>query len=495
MAQRGGGGTVPAIRVRAANARPLRPGGAHVLYWMTAFRRTGWNFALERAVEHARALGRPLVVLEALRCDDRWASDRLHAFVLQGMAENARALRGRGVTYLPYVEPEPGAGRGLLEALATRACVVVADDAPVSFLPRALAAAAARVSVRLEAVDSNGLLPFAATERVFQTAFAFRRFLQATLPAQLDRPPAADPLAGVRLPRLAALPEEVVRRWPPAPPALLAGDPAALAALPLDHAVAPVPGTRGGGEAGRDRLARFVADRLDRYPEARNHPDDEGGSGLSPYLHFGHVAAHEVFAAVAARDGWTQERLAANASGRRAGWWGMGGGAEAFLDQMVTWRELGCNFAARRDDGERYEALPSWALATLAAHAADPRPQLYSPEQLERAETHDALWNACQRQLVREGTVHGYLRMLWGKKVLEWSPSPAAALAALVELNNRWALDGRDPNSTSGVCWCLGRYDRPWGPERPVLGTVRYMSSANAARKLRLREYLVRHAP
>jgi deoxyribodipyrimidine photo-lyase len=485
--------SVPEIRVREANARPVRPEGAYVLYWMTAFRRTGWNFALERAVEHARAFAKPLVVLEALRCDYRWASDRLHAFVIQGMADNARALLGGGVTFLPYVEPGPGAGRGLLEALAEQACVVVADDAPVFFLPRAVAAAAARVRVRLEAVDSNGLLPLAATERMFPTAFAFRRFLQAALPAHLEQLPAPDPLAGVALPRLAALPGDVVRRWPLASAALLAGDPAAIAALPLDHAVAAAPQTRGGAAAGRNRLAHFVAERLARYPEARNHPDDDGGSGLSPYLHFGHVAAHEVFAAVAAREGWTPERLGAKAAGRRTGWWGMSEGAEAFLDQLVTWRELGFNFAARHDDAESYEALPPWALATLAKHAADPRPHLYSLEKLERAETHDPLWNACQTQLVREGTMHNYLRMLWGKKVLEWSPSPAVALAALVELNNRWALDGRDPNSTAGILWCLGRYDRPWGPERPVFGTVRYMSSANTARKLRVKRYLARY--
>ncbi len=479
--------------MRACNERPVRPDGAYVLYWMTAFRRTGWNFALQRAVENARSLGKPLVVLEGLRCGYRWASDRLHAFVIQGMTDNARALQGAAVTYVPYVEPNPGAGRGLLEALAARACVVVADDAPVFFLPRALAAAA-RIPIRLEAVDSNGLLPLAATERVFPTAFAFRRFLQAVLAAHLERLPDPDPLAGAALPRLAALPEEVARRWPPASPALLAGEPAALAALPVDHGVAPVPGVRGGSSASRNMLARFVAERLDLYPGTRNHPDDDGGSGLSPYLHFGHLSAHEAFAAVAAQEGWTHERLAAKASGRRAGWWGMGEGAEAFVDQLVTWRELGFNFAAHRDDAERFEALPAWALATLAKHAADPRPHLYSLEQLERAETHDPLWNACQTQLVREGTMHNYLRMLWGKKVLEWSPSPPAALAALLELNNRWALDGRDPNSTSGIFWCLGRYDRPWGPERPVFGTVRYMSSANAARKLRVKRYLARYA-
>jgi deoxyribodipyrimidine photo-lyase len=169
--------------------------------------------------------------------------------------------------------------------------------------------------------------------------------------------------------------------------------------------------------------------------------------------------------------------------------------AEAFLDQLVTWRELGFNLAAKREDAERYASLPPWALTTLERHAGDPRPHLYAPEQFERAQTHDPLWNAAQVQLVREGRIHGYLRMLWGKKVLEWSPSPERALAVMLELNNRYALDGRDPNSTSGILWCLGRYDRPWGPERPIFGTVRYMSSENTARKVRVAGYVASHAP
>ena len=487
--------SVPGIRVRRCNSGALRNDGAFVLYWMTAFRRSGWNFALQRAVEHARAFGRPLVVLEALRCSHRWASDRVRAFVIEGMAANRRRFEGREVTYLPYVEPEPGAEHGLLEALAAHACVVVADDAPIFFLPRTVAAASARLPVLLEAVDSNGLLPAAATEHVFPTAFAFRRFLQTALPEYLEDLPAADPLGGAHLRRLASLPEEVTRTWPGALPEVMARPGAILASLPLDHEAAAVPGTPGGTVEGQSRLARFVGEHLERYPDVRNHPDDDGTSGLSPYLHFGHVSAHEVFAAVAQHEGWAAERLGPRTSGKRSGWWGMGEGAEAFLDQVVTWRELGFNFAAKRDDAESYAALPPWALATLEKHAADPRPYLYTPEQLEQGRTHDPLWNAAQLQLVREGRIHNYLRMVWGKKILEWSPSPRAALDVMLELNNRWALDGRDPNSASGILWCLGRYDRPWGPERPIFGTVRFMSSANTARKVRVRRYLERYLP
>jgi len=473
----------------------VREDGSFVLYWMIAARRATWNFALERAVEHAVKLGKPLVVLEALRAGYRWASERLHAFVIEGMADNARAFAGRPVTYFPYVEPEPGTGKGLLEALAESACVVVTDDAPVFFLPRMVAATAARLPVLLEGVDSNGLLPLAATDAVFPTAFAFRRLLQGVLPAHLEEAPAADPLANSGLPRLKTHPEEISQHWPTAASALLEGDPEALAALRVDHRVGRVADTRGGSSAGLALLGRFLNERLAGYAETRNQPEQEGTSGLSPYLHFGHVSAHEVFAALAEREGWTAERLASKASGTRAGWWGMSAATEAFLDQVVTWREVGFNFASKRDDAERYESLPPWARATLENHASDPRPRAYSAEQLESAATHDPLWNAAQTQLLREGTIHNYLRMLWGKKILEWSPTPRQALEVMLELNNRYALDGRDPNSASGICWCLGRYDRPWGPERPIFGTVRYMSSENTARKLRVAEYMARYAP
>jgi len=485
---------VPEIRVRMSNREPVCPEADYVLYWMIASRRLGWSFALDRAAGWARELGRPLVVLEPLRCGYRWANDRIHRFVLDGMAEHARRLAGSNVLYHPYVEPSPGAGQGLLAALARRACVVVTDDYPAFFLPRMVAAAARQVSVRMEAVDSNGLLPLRAADRVFPAAYPFRRFLQKELPRHLEDFPAEDPLEDLP-PRLAALPEEVTRRWPAAPEALLRGERGGLAALPIDHEVAPVDGVRGGDEAAAAALDRFLDERLLSYGEGRNDPDEEVTSGLSPYLHFGHVSSHQLLAALAARERWTPERLGRATTGAKEGWWGMSPAAEKFLDEAVTWREVGYNMAWQREDFERYESLPEWAQATLAKHEKDPRPHLYEHADFEAARIEDEIWNAAQTQLLREGRIHNYLRMLWGKKVLHWSATPRQALASLIELNNRYALDGRDPNSYSGIFWCFGRYDRPWAPERPVFGVVRYMSSDSTRRKLRLRGYLGRYAP
>jgi deoxyribodipyrimidine photo-lyase len=199
-----------------------------------------------------------------------------------------------------------------------------------------------------------------------------------------------------------------------------------------------------------------------------------------------------VAAGVLRREGWTPALLAPTTDGRRAGWWGLSPSAEAFLDQLVTWRELGFNWAAHREDHLELTSLPGWAQATLAAHAGDRREPCYGLAELRAARTHDPLWNAAQRQLLAEGRIQNTLRMLWGKKILEWSRSPQAALEAMLELNDRYALDGRDPNSATGILWVLGRHDRPWAPERPIYGTVRYMSSANQARKHRVKGYLAR---
>ncbi|HTI52315.1 MAG TPA: deoxyribodipyrimidine photolyase, partial [Planctomycetaceae bacterium] len=227
---------------------------------MIAFRRTEWNFSLQRAVEWAVKLHKPLVIFEPLRIGYRWASDRIHRFVIDGMADNAAriaALKNRGIVYLPYIEPAVDAGKGLLAALVERACLVVTDDFPSFFLPRMVSAAAHRLPVKLEQVDSNGLLPLRATERVFSTAFSFRAFLQKELPSHLDAFPESDPLLGVKLPTIDGVPAGIARRWPPASAKLLSGDPAALATLPVDHYVAVV-GHCGGPDAARERLRRFL---------------------------------------------------------------------------------------------------------------------------------------------------------------------------------------------------------------------------------------------
>jgi deoxyribodipyrimidine photo-lyase len=440
------------LRITHANDRPLRVKGDHVLYWMIAARRSTFSFALDPALALAKQVARPLLVLEALRAGYRWASDRHHRFVIDGMADNAKAFARAGITYMSYVEPEPGAGKGLVEALAKRACAIVTDESPGFFLPHMVAALAARVDVRVDLVDGCGVYPLRAFPRQFVVARSFRKAWHEV--PQLSQMPASH-LRAPKLAKDADVPGAILRRWKSA----------SIEDIPIDHAVAPVP-YAGGSEAARETLEAFVDHRLARYAE-RSHPDADAASGLSPYLHFGHISAHEIVARV-------------------------GPHAEQFLDELITWRELGFNFCFHRRDIDKLSALPAWAQATLAKHAKDPRLERYTLAELAAAETGDPVWNAAQRQLLVEGRIHNYLRMLWGKKILEWSASPKEALANMIELNNKYAVDGRDPNSYNGILWTLGLFDRPWGPERKIFGTVRYMSSTATVKKLRMKQYMAR---
>ncbi len=482
---------VPEARVTPLATHPVKRDGRYVLYWMVANRRIHDNFALDYALDLGRQLGRPVLVFEALRHGYPWASDRLHAFVLDGMLANAADCAKFGLRYYGFVERADVPGTGLLQALAEHACAVVTDDFPCGFLPRMQQAAASRLQVFTAMVDSVGLLPMRSGTRVFATAASFRRHVQKSIAGALLIQPHSRPQAPTGR---AKIPAGVLARWPAVTNhQLTRGRAQLLQSLPIDHEVATV-ATTGGPQAGLERLARFTEHDLATYAEDRNHPDKAATSGLSPYLHFGHISAHRIVRTILEREGFDPSRLA-SPKGQREGFWGLGPGAEAILDQLLVWRELAFNAAHHRAMVERIEQLPAWASKSLAAHAGDPRPYVYTHEQFEAADTHDPLWNAAQRQLLSEGVIHNALRMLWGKKILEWSSDPETALATMIALNNRWALDGRDPNSYAGIAWVLGRYDRPWGPRRPVFGVVRYMTSQSTARKRRVRRYLGCYGP
>lgn len=481
---------IPDIRLQSLNNAEVNRQGQYVLYWMIANRRVGYNFSLQHAVEQARQLDKPLIVLEALRCDYQWASDRLHRFVIQGMADNRASLKDAPATYYPYVEPEKGAGKGLLKALAADACLVVTDDFPAFFLPKMLKSASRQIDVRFDKVDSNGLLPMRAADKVFARAFDLRRFLQKNLLPHLSETPLPHPLARVKLPQIDP-PSPIEKEWRQADlDALL--EPGGLEGLPIDHQVRPVP-YAGGAEAAGKALKEFLKHRLEDYGELRNQPQQQVTSELSPYLHFGHVSVHDVFEKITTQQDWTPGNVSGKANGSRAGWWGLPETVESYLDELITWRELGYNMCSHAEDYDKFSSLPDWAQETLEQHKDDKREHVYTLEEFEHAQTHDPLWNAAQNQLVLEGRIHNYLRMLWGKKILEWTNTPQYAMKVMIELNNKYAVDGRNPNSYSGICWVLGRYDRPWGPEREIYGKIRYMSSENTARKVKVDEYISRY--
>lgn len=483
---------VSSSRVRRLNDAEFRPQGDYVLYWMVANRRPRWNGSLDRAVELALEYNVPVVVLEALRVGYAWASSRLHRFVMEGMRDNHDCFCDKNITYVPYIEPESGHGAGLLEHMARRACVVVSDDYPCFFIPRMLRAAAEKMPVSLEVVDSNGLFPTRDTDRVFTRAHSFRIHLHKCLYKYWGELPMEEPARAPGLrpgPSVDALLHGT--RWSAVAARGWDDRLKGIADLPLDHGVG-AGGLEGGFVAAQQRWKKFQSDGLRRYGDDRNHPDDDCSSGLSPYLHFGHISAQQMFFDLVNNSGWNPDDVNRSCQGKREGFWNLGTAEDSFLDELITWRELGFNRCALTDDFDKYESLPEWALTTLREHRDDEREKIYSLEQLRDAATSDDIWNAAQRQLVSEGRMHNYLRMLWGKKILGWTRCAEDALAIMIELNNRFALDGRDPNSYSGIFWVLGRYDRAWGPERPVFGKVRYMTSDSTRKKLRLKQYLAR---
>ena len=353
---------------------------------MTTARRLRSNFALQRAVELSNELGRPLLILEALRCDYPWASDRIHRFVIEGMADNARTATRFPACYYPYLARRHGEDRGLLRALGDESAAVVTDWFPGFFIPRMLTAAAQQVSTRLEAVDSNGLIPVEEHQRAFHSARAYRAFAQRSLRQHLRSFPADEPLGQLSCGMVRRnIPSAVRGRWPALDSKALRHPDGLLARLPIDHATRPVT-MRGGSERAVMTLNEFVASRLRRYVTDGHHPDLDATSRLSPYLHFGHISAHQVFSGVMTAERWTTRKLGTHARGAREGWWGVSASAEAFLDQLVVWRELAFNGAQYLPRFGSYSALPEWARRTLEAHQHDSRPRIYGMRKLDEAD-------------------------------------------------------------------------------------------------------------
>ena len=485
---------VPSVRVRTLNQFPIDPTGKFVMYWMTAYRRTRFNFALQRAVELANQLRKPLMIFEAIRCNYRWASDRFHQFMLDGMLDNAAATQSTNATYYAYVERCTNEGKGLMESFASLACVIVTDDYPCFFHPALYQRIASQWHCAIELVDSNTIVPMRCNDRTFTVAHSYRRYMQKEIYKGMPEFPVENPLDFLNVPKLENLPPVIISEWPVwnAKQAAIHLKGISLSLIPVDHTVT-LANERGGSREAENVLNRFIHQRLADYLEARNQPEQNGSSSLSAYLHFGHVSPHEVFERIVTASKWTTEKLN-KPNGKMDGFWNMGPNAEAFIDQLMTWREIGFNMCWRERNYDRFESLPSWAQKTLDEHAVDERLTIYELEQFEQGKTHDPLWNAAQTQLVREGRIHNYLRMLWGKKILHWTKSPRDALKIMIELNNKYALDGRDPNSYSGIFWVLGRYDRAWGPERPIFGKVRYMTSESTQNKYHVKKYIQKYS-
>ena len=452
-------------RVRKMNDRPASTRGEFVLYWSQMMRRSHDNAALSYAVARANDMGVPCVVYEALRPDYPHASDRLHTFVLEGARETAAQLEARGIAHVFFLPPTAAAARGIVGKLAARACVVVSDDFPSFIVPMQNARAAAHAPCEFVVVDDCAVIPMALLAKPEVAARTIRPKVMRALDAWLR--PIDEPVPRAKTPTRLDLPFSALDL-------ARAHIPALVAACAIDHSVPAVAACRGGNGEAERHLDAFVRGGLARYDEDRNDPSRDATSALSPYLHFGMISARRI--AIEAR---AHQR---------------GPPLDAFLEQLIVRRALSFNFARTHADHASYVALPAWARATLEAHCTDARYADLNVDDLENARSPDALWNATMRELRARGTVQSYARMLWGKLPLLWMRDPRDAHAAMVYLNDKWAMDGRDPNGYANVSWCFGLHDRPW-PERAVFGNVRAMTSASALKKLDFSAYLAKWSP
>jgi deoxyribodipyrimidine photo-lyase len=411
------------------------------------------NPALDVAVEVANALKKPVVTFFAPAPFYPHANLRHYRFLNEGIPGIAEALATRNVGFVLRRYPDHSLAKFCDEV---NPALVVGDENPMCEPEGWRQKAAKQLKVPLWTVDADVIVPAKLLEKAQYAAHTIRPRLYAQMETYL--------VLSRRL-------DAQVRWKKPAEVATL--DPKAdiTEGWNLDRSVSPVPGWRGGTKEAFRLLREFVENKLRGYGTMRNKPEIDHTSRLSPYLHFGHISPITVAVAVGKTEAPRADK-------------------EAFLNQIIIWRELAVNLVRFNPNYDSFECAEPWAHRTLAKHVSDPRPVLYTEKQLENAETHDQLWNAAQVQMVRTGWMHNYVRMYWAKKILEWSKTPAEAYRIAVYLNDKYELDGRDPNGYAGIAWAIvGKFDRPWF-ERPIFGQIRYMSGASTGKKFDSKRYI-----
>ena len=429
------------------------PDGRCVVYWMQRSQRAFDNSALDVAVAAANLLKLPVVTFFAPVPDYPNANMRAYAFLNQGIPDITEDLAKRDIGFVLRRYPDHSLIKFCEEV---KPALVVGDENPLREPNQWREVAAKKLKVPLWTIDSDVIVPSRLLEKARYSARVIRPRLKAHL--NLFLVPCANPKAHVkwRKPRdlqSLSIHSDITEGWP------------------LDRSVGAVSSFRGGSNEARRLLKDFIRRKLNGYAENRNKPEIDGSSRLSPYLHFGHIGPLTIALAVQKADALKEDK-------------------DSLFNELLVWRELAINVAWFNPLYDSFEAAEPWAHQTLAEHSKDPRPILYTERQLENAETHDELWNAAQRQMVNAGWMHNVMRMYWAKKILEWTPSAAVAHRIALKLNDKYFLDGRDPNGYAGVAWAiLGKFDRPWG-ERPIFGKIRYMSQRSTGRKFDSNRYI-----
>jgi deoxyribodipyrimidine photo-lyase len=442
-------------RLKRLSTAPVDPQGQFVLYWMQQSQRTVLNHALQYAIQRGNELGKPVVVCFGLMDNYPEATERHYAFMLEGLADVARALRELKILFV-FRHGHP---RDVAIDLSRQACLVVTDRGYLRHLIHWRTALAAQSHCSVVQVETDVVVPVeTASNKSEVGARTLRPRIHRLWDDYLVDSPEIKPAhSSLTLKLRSDLDPLDVE--------------ANLAAITCDRAVKRSSFFKGGQVEARRRLDRFVTEKLSNYAEGRNEPADAHTSGISPYLQFGQVSPIQLaLAAKNARQGQAVDR-------------------DSFIEELIVRRELAHNFVTFNPRYDQFEMLPNWAQASLERHSTDPRPNAYTREQMERAQTHDPYWNAAQDEMLLTGYMHNYMRMYWGKKILEWSPSPREAFHTTLYFNNRYFLDGLNANSYGNVGWIFGLHDRPW-TERPIFGVIRYMNAAGLERKFYIDRYV-----
>lgn len=440
------------------NDAPPNEGARYVLYWAQMNRRVESNQGLLYAAHLANQRKLPVLYYEGLTCTYPHANDRFHTFVLENVPVTARRLQKEGIGYVFYPRKKRSDANDLLYRLAKDAAIVVTDDYPTFIARRHNESVPKKIGVPYYVVESSCVVPMSLIPKREYAAYTIRPKIHRLLPEHLK----PLPMLKVEHPWTLPVPEYHVE----------VKDVAALVAeCEIDHSVKPSLSYTGGRQAAEKLLTAFLEDKLRRYARERNEPSTHSTSDMSPYLHFGNISSLEL--ALAAKEYATEHKLI----------------ADEYLEELIVRRELAFNYARFAENVASFDHLPDWAKQTMAVHSRDKRDPSYSREQFEQAQTHDPLWNATQKEMLLRGKIHGYYRMYWGKKIIEWSPTYQDALDTMVYMHDRYALDGRDPNTYTNILWCFGLHDRPW-PERPIYGTMRSMSYDGMRRKTNTEAYV-----
>jgi deoxyribodipyrimidine photo-lyase len=432
------------------NDKPVKSGN-YVLYWMQASQRVVFNPALEYAIEQANKRSKPILVFFGITDNYPDANLRHYYFMLQGLIDVFKRLEKRGIAFvLRIVSPEMGAVE-----LSKDASMIIVDRGYVKIQRKWRDVLAKKAKCKVIQVEGDVVVPIeVVSDKEEFSARTIRSKIKSKLETYLKGIESINP----KVHRLNMKIESI-------DPGDVKG---ILSQLKIDVSVDKVDGFTGGYSEAKKCLDLFIGKNIHNFAEYRNHPGLKVSSNLSPFLHFGHISPVDIALNVLKKEG---------------------PGVEAFLEELIVRRELSMNFVCYNQNYDNYNGLNDWAKNTLLKHATDKRDYVYTLEELENAETHDPYWNAAQMEMVKKGKMQGYMRMYWGKKIIEWTKDPKKAYEMALYLNNKYELDGRDPNSFTGVAWCFGKHDRPW-KERPVFGKVRYMNDKGLERKFDMKLYL-----